>query len=108
MADLNFTDADFKTEVLGSAQPVIVDFWAPWCAPCRIVSPIIDELAQEYQGKVKVGKMNVDENSQTAGTYGIMSIPTVMVFKNGQPMKTMIGAQSKENFKMGIEEVLAS
>ena len=108
MGDLNFTDADFKTQVLESSQPVVVDFWAPWCGPCRTVSPIIDELAQEYAGKIKVGKVNVDENSQTAGAYGIMSIPSVVVFKNGQPLKTMIGAQSKENFKKEIEEILSS
>lgn len=107
MADLNFTDQNFKQEALESKTPVVVDFWAPWCAPCRIVSPTIDELATEYVGKVKVGKMNVDENSQTAGTYGIMSIPSVLFFKNGQPVKTMVGAQSKENYKQEIEQVLA-
>lgn len=108
MSDLNFTDQDFKKEVLESQMPVIVDFWAPWCGPCRIVSPIIDELAQEYAGKVKVGKVNVDENSQTAGQYGIMSIPSIVFFKNGQPVKTMIGAQNKENYKQEIEQILSS
>ena len=108
MSDLNFTDQTFKQEVLESKQPVIVDFWAPWCAPCRIVSPAIEALATEYAGKVKVGKLNVDENNQTSGQYGIMSIPSIVFFKNGQPVKTMIGAQSKENYKKGIEEVLAS
>ena len=108
MADINFTDQDFQEQVLKSPTPVVVDFWASWCVPCKTVSPIIDELAAEYQGKVKVGNLNVDENSQTAGTYGIMSIPSVVVFKNGQPVKTMIGAQGKDSFKKGIEEVLAS
>ena len=108
MADLNFTDADFKQEVLQSSIPVVVDFWAPWCGPCRIVSPIIDELAKEYEGKVKVGKMNVDENPQAAGQYGIMSIPSIIFFKNGKPLKTMIGAQGTENYKKGIEELLQS
>ena len=107
MADLNFSDQTFKAEVLESKEPVIVDFWAPWCGPCRIVSPIIDELATEYEGKVRVGKMNVDENSQTAGQYGVMSIPSIVFFKNGQPVKTMVGAQSKENYKQEIEQVLA-
>ena len=107
MADLNFTDADFKTEVLESKMPVVVDFWAPWCAPCRIVDPVIEELSKEYEGKVKVGKLNVDENAQIAGQYGVMSIPSILFFKNGQVAKTMIGAQGKENYKKGIEEVLA-
>ena len=108
MSDLNFTDSSFKQEVLESQMPVLVDFWAPWCAPCRIVSPTIDELGKEYEGKVKVGKMNVDENPNVAGQYGIMSIPSIVFFKNGQPIKTMIGAQSKENYKQEIEQVLAS
>jgi thioredoxin 1 len=108
MSDLNFSDQTFKQDVLESSPPVIVDFWAPWCAPCRVVSPTIDELATEYQGKIKVGKMNVDENSQTAGQYGVMSIPSIVFFKNGQPVKTMVGAQSKENYKQGIEQLLGS
>lgn len=106
MADLTFTDQTFKQEVLESKEPVIVDFWAPWCGPCRIVSPIIEELATEYQGKIKVGKINVDENSQTSTQYGIMSIPSILFFKNGQPVKTMVGAQSKENYKQEIEAIL--
>ena len=88
--------------------PVVVDFWAPWCNPCRIVSPVIDELAKEYEGKIKIGKVNVDENSQTAGQYGVMSIPSIVFFKNGQPVKTMVGAQAKENYKQEIEQILAS
>lgn len=108
MTDVNFTDSDFKTQVLENKMPVVVDFWAPWCAPCRIVSPTIDELGKEYEGKVIVGKMNVDENPQTAGSYGVMSIPSIVFFKNGQPVKTMVGAQSKENYKQEIEAVLAS
>lgn len=107
MADLTITDSNFKSEVLESNTLAIVDFWAPWCAPCRIVSPIIDELAQEFEGKVKVGKLNVDENSQIASQYNVMSIPTITIFKNGQPVKTMIGAQSKENYKQEIEQILA-
>lgn len=108
MSDLTFTDNNFKQEVLESAQPVVVDFWAPWCGPCRIVGPIIEELAIEYAGKVKIGKINVDENSQTAGQYGVMSIPSIVFFKNGQPVRTMVGAQSKENYKQAIEETLIS
>ena len=108
MTDVIFTDQDFQKEVLQSEQPVVVDFWAPWCGPCKIVDPIIGELAIEYAGKVRVGKINVDENPTRSSEYGIMSIPSVVFFKNGKPIKTMIGAQSKENFKQGIEEILAS
>ena len=108
MADLTFTDQNFEADVLKSELPVVVDFWAEWCTPCRIVTPIIEELAKEYVGKVKVGKLNVDENPDSSGNYHVMSIPTVMVFKNGQPIKSVIGAQSKENFKKAIDEVLAS
>lgn len=108
MADTTFTDANFSEEVLQSKIPVVVDFWAVWCAPCRIVSPVIEELAKEYEGNVKVGKLNVDENQNAAAKYGIMSIPTVMVFKNGEPVKTMIGAQGKDRYKKEIEETLAS
>ena len=106
MADLTFTDQNFKDEVLGSETPVLVDFWAEWCAPCRIVSPIIEELATEYGEKVKVGKLDVDANGQTAQSYGVMSIPSIVLFKNGQPIKTMIGAQSKDNYKREIDSVL--
>ena len=106
MADLNFTDQNFADEVIKSEIPALVDFWAPWCAPCRIVSPIIEELAKEYEGKVKVGKLNVDENPNTASKYGVMSIPSILIFKNGEPVKTMIGAQSKENYKKAIDEAL--
>jgi thioredoxin 1 len=108
MADLNFTDSDFKSQVLDSKGVVVVDFWAPWCGPCRTVGPVIEELAKEYEGKVKIGKLNVDENSQTAGQYSVMSIPSVLFFKDGQPMKTMVGAQSKEKYKQEIEQILTS
>lgn len=106
MADKTYTDANFQSDVLGSDTPVVVDFWAPWCTPCKIVSPIIEELAKEYEGKVAVGKMNVDENQQTAGTYGVMSIPTVMVFKGGKPVQSLIGAQGKQSYKTEIEKAL--
>lgn len=108
MADLTLTDQTFDAEVLKSDIPVLVDFWAVWCAPCRIVDPIVHELAEEYSGKLKVGKLNVDENPEFSQNYHVMSIPTVMLFKNGHPVKSVIGAQSKENFKKAIEEVIAS
>ena len=108
MVDITFTDNNFDEEVLKSPTPVVVDFWAEWCAPCRIVSPTIDQLGEDYKGKVKVGKVNVDEQPNTPQTYGIMSIPTILIFKNGQPVKTMIGAQGKENYQNAIEEVLGS
>jgi len=91
-----------------SDTPVLVDFWAPWCGPCKIVGPIVEALSQEYQGKLKVGKLNVDENPQSAGNYGVMSIPTLILFKKGQPVKTMVGAQGKDVLKKNIDEVLGS
>lgn len=108
MSDVTFTDKNFEEEVMKSTTPVVVDFWAQWCAPCRIVSPTIEELAKDYEGKVKVGKLNVDENQEVASKYGVMSIPTILIFKDGNPVKTMVGAQSKENYKNAIEEVLSS
>jgi len=108
MADVTFTDQNFKADVLDNKTPVVVDFWAPWCTPCRIVSPIIDELAKDYDGKMVVGKMNTDENPNTAGNYNVMSIPTVMIFKAGQPVKAIIGAQGKESYKKSFEEALNS
>jgi len=108
MADTNFTDQNFQTEVLDSKTPVLVDFWAEWCSPCRIVSPIVDELATEYGEKLKVGKLDVDANGQTAQKYGVMSIPSLIVFKNGEVVKTMVGAQSKDNFKKELDSVLGN
>lgn len=107
MADHTFTDANFQQDALNSDKPVVVDFWAPWCGPCKMVTPIIEELAKEYEGKVIVGKLNVDENTQTAGTYGVMSIPTVMVFKNGKPVQSLVGAQGKQTYKSEIDKALA-
>lgn len=106
MAEVTFTDTNFEQEVLKSDKPVVVDFWAAWCAPCRIVSPVIEGLAKEYEGKVKVGKLNVDENSKIAAKFGIMSIPTVLMFKNGQVVKTVVGARSRDDYKNVIDEIL--
>lgn len=106
--ELILTDQSFDNEVLQSKEPVLVDFWAPWCAPCRLIGPVIDELAKEYEGKLKVGKLNVDENNKTAARYNVMSIPTLLIFKKGEIVKTIIGAQSKERFKQQINEALGS
>lgn len=106
MALLNLNDSNFKKEVLESELPVLVDFWASWCLPCKIISPIIEELSNEYQGRIKICKLNVDENPRTATTYGIMSIPTLIFFKNGQIMKQVVGALSKAELKKNIEENL--
>lgn len=107
MSDIKLTDQNFEAEVLKADMPVIVDFWAEWCQPCKIIGPYIEELAGEYAGKIKIGKLNVDENT-VAGNYNVMSIPTVMFFKNGQPFKSIVGAQSKDNYKKAIEEILSA
>lgn len=92
MSYVTLTDANFDAEVLQSDLPVLVDFWAPWCGPCRMIGPVIEKLATEYAGKVKIGKLNVDENPAIAQRYGIMSIPTMKVFKAGSQIDEMVGA----------------
>ena len=108
MADVIITDHNFQKDVLESKLPVLMDFWAPWCMPCRMVSPIIEQLAIEYEGRVVVGKMNVDENPETSSKFGVMSIPTVMLFKDGKSVKSLIGAQRKDNYKKMIDDALAA
>lgn len=93
---LETTDLSFKADVLDSAVPVLVDFWAPWCGPCRLAGPIIDQVSIKSMGKAKVYKLNVDDNPQVAGTFGITSIPTVMIFKGGTVVKTMVGVQQEQ------------
>ena len=99
------TDATFDDEVGKATTPMIVDFWAPWCGPCRMVGPIIDEIAQEHADKVAIGKVNVDENPGIASKLGIMSIPTIILFKDGEPAKKVIGARSKADFEREFELV---
>ena len=100
---LEITDANFQEVVLNSDKPVLVDFWAPWCGPCRTVGPIVDELATELEGKVVVGKVNVDTNSETAQTYGIRSIPTLLVFRNGELVDKLVGAVPKSQLFEKLE-----
>jgi len=103
---LNLTDSNFRKEVLESDLPVLVDFWATWCGPCKMIAPIIEELAREYAHKIKIGKLNVDENPKVATHYAIMSIPTLIFFKQGKVREQAMGALSKSGLKHKIEEVL--
>ena len=99
-----FTDRNFKKEVLESEQTVLVDFWATWCGPCKMIAPIVEDLAKEYSGKIKIGKLDVDENSKVPSNYGIMSIPTLMFFKKGQVLEQLVGALNKADLKRKIEQ----
>lgn len=105
-AAVQVTDASFKQDVLESDIPVLVDFWAPWCGPCRMVAPVVDEIAQQYDGKVKVVKLNTDENPQIASQYGIRSIPTLMIFKGGQRVDMVVGAVPKTTLANTLEKYL--
>lgn len=98
MSLLELTDQNFEAEVLKSLLPVLVDAWAPWCGPCLAAAPIIEEIAKEYEGKIKVGKLNVDKSPQAAVKYGVMSIPTVILFKNGQEAGREVGFSGRESY----------
>lgn len=97
------TDESFQNEVIDSAEPVLVDYWAEWCGPCKMIAPILTEIAQEYQGKIKIAKLNIDENPQTPPKYGIRGIPTLMLFKNGNVEATKVGALSKSQLTAFID-----
>lgn len=106
MKPIEFTDQNFNTEVLQSDKPVLVDFWAVWCGPCKLIAPFVEELAGEFEGKAKVGKLDVDNNQETAIKYGVRSIPTVLIFKAGKVADTIIGAVPKVQLKQKLEAVL--
>jgi len=101
---LEFTDSNFQSEVLESPVPVLVDFWAPWCSPCRMIGPVIEELSAENAGSFKVGKVNIDENNRLAMTYNVASIPTIMIFSGGRPVQQMMGVQPKARLQQALDE----
>ena len=101
-----FTDGNFDSEVLKSEMPVLVDFWAEWCGPCKAISPTINEIANDYNGKVKVGKVNVDTNQNTAGKYGIRSIPSLLIFKDGSIVNQIVGSVQKESITKLLNETM--
>ena len=104
---LSLNDSDFPKEVVESGLPVLVDFWATWCRPCQMVAPILEELTQEYTGKLTIAKLDVDQNQQTAQKYHVMSIPTMIVFKQGKPVANIVGFKPKMQLKKELDEALA-
>jgi thioredoxin 1 len=104
---LTFTDKNFDTDVIKSSVPVLVDFWAEWCGPCRAIGPILDELAPSYAGKLKIGKLNVDESQDSPSKFGVMNIPTMIVFKNGKEVSRIVGAMSKAELQKKIDGAIA-
>jgi len=105
---LTISDTNFSQEVLASSTPVLIDFWAPWCAPCRAIAPTIDAIAAAYQGKVKVGKINVDESQEVANQFGIRSIPTLLVFKGGKVVDQIVGGVSKDQISNMLNRALSA
>ena len=106
MMPVHFTDTNFGSEVINSDLPVVVDFWATWCGPCRAIAPIVEDLAKEYVGKVKVGKLDIDENQETAIKFGVRSIPTVLFFKGGKIVDSIIGAVPKSQFVQKLNSLV--
>jgi thioredoxin 1 len=104
---VEISEDKFAEMVLKAKTPALVDFWAPWCGPCKMVAPLVDELANEYEGKIAFLKVNVDDNPQIAGQYGVMSIPTLIIFKNGQPVSNIVGFRPKAELKKNIDTALA-
>jgi len=104
---INLTQQNFQDEVLQSSTPVLVDFWAQWCSPCRALTPILDELAEEYDGKVKIGKVNIDEQQELATQYGVRAIPTMLLFHQGQVTDQVVGLKSKRDLKASFDRVAA-
>lgn len=103
---IEFTDENFEQEVIKNDNVTLVDFWAPWCGPCQIMGPVIDELVKEMEGKIKIGKCNVDENGETASKFEVMSIPSLKIFKNGKIIKEFSGVQNKEILKKELESLI--
>jgi thioredoxin 1 len=106
MSTVKVTDTNFKSEVVGASGPIVVDFWAEWCGPCKMIGPVLEEIAAELKGQVTIAKLNVDENPGVAGSYGIRSIPTLMLFKNGKMASTKVGAAPKSELKRWITEAI--
>ena len=108
MATLSVTDSSFQTDVLGADKPVLVDFWAEWCGPCRMIAPALEELSNELGDKVTIVKLNIDENPDAPGRYGVRGIPTMILFKDGQPAATKVGAEPKSRIQAWLEDALQS
>ncbi|MCZ6765860.1 MAG: thioredoxin [bacterium] len=103
---VHFTDQTFKSEVLGGGKPVLVDFWAAWCGPCRALAPVVDELAEKFDGSATIGKLDVDENPEAAKRYGITSIPTILIFKDGEVVNQLVGVRSVQEYEQLLNETL--